>query len=69
MLHGPQSGGGASRCADVVVDMLDVVIGGLRGDEEIVGDLLRRESSCGKAQDIDFAAGKPARILRTAGRG
>ena len=67
MLHGPKRGGGSCRHTDLVVDVLDVVIGGLPGDEELVGDLLRRESSCGEAQDIDFAAGKAGRILWTAG--
>jgi hypothetical protein len=68
VLHSPQCSSGASGRTDFVVDVLDVVIGGLRGDEELVGDLLRRESSCGEAQDIDFAARKTGRILRTAGR-
>jgi hypothetical protein len=69
VLHRRQRGGSPSRCADFVVDVLDEVIGGLRGDEEFVGDLLRHESSRGEAQDINFAAGKPGKILWTASVG
>jgi hypothetical protein len=71
VLHGPESGGGASRCADFVVDVLDVVIGSLRGDEELFGDLLRRESSAldhRATQAVLGAAGqgelKPATLSR-----
>jgi hypothetical protein len=43
VLHGAKSGGGSPRYSNLVVDVLDVVIGGLRRDAELVGDLLRRE--------------------------
>jgi hypothetical protein len=49
---------------DLVVDVLDVVIGGLRRDKEPVSDLLRCESPRCEAQHIDFATGQPARIFR-----
>jgi hypothetical protein len=48
VLHGPKRGGRPCRHTDLVVDVLDVVIGGLPGDEQLVGDLLRGESSCGE---------------------
>src|SRR5579872_1815757 len=41
VLHRPEGGGGACRYADFVVDVLDVVVGGLCGDEELISDLLR----------------------------
>lgn len=43
MLRGPKRGGGSCRHTDPVVDVLDVVISSLGGDEELAGDLLRRE--------------------------
>ena len=49
VLHRPQRGGGAGRDADLVVDVLDVVIGGLGRDEEPVGDLARREPPAPRA--------------------
>jgi hypothetical protein len=60
VLHGPECGG-TSRYSDFVVDVLNVVIGGFRGDEELVGDLLRRESSCGEAQDTQPRSRLPHR--------
>ena len=69
MLHGPQSGGGSCRRADLAVDVLDVVICGLGRDGEPIGDLLRCESPGRESQHIDFASGKPARISRPFARG
>ena len=66
-MHGPKRGGGSCRQANLAVAVPDVAIRGLRGDEEFVSDMLRRDSSCGEAQDIDFAAGKHGGILPTAG--
>ena len=62
MLHRPERGGGAGRDADLGVDVLDVVIGGLRRDVEPIGDLPRREPLRREPQHIDFAAGQPARM-------
>lgn len=67
--HGLKSGGGSRRYANLIVDVLDVVIGGLRRDVELVGDLLRREPPRREGHDIDFASGESGRILRAAGRG
>ena len=39
VLHRPQRGGGPRRHADLAVDVLDVVIGGLGRDVEPIGDL------------------------------
>jgi ABC-type branched-subunit amino acid transport system substrate-binding protein len=69
VLHGPEGGGRARRDTDLIVDVLDVVIGGLRGDEELIADLLRGESARGQAQNIDFAAGKSRGIIVTANGG
>ena len=69
VLHGPESGGGSRRYAYLVVDVLDVVIGGLRRDEEPIGDCLRLEPPRREAQHANFATGEPARMFRPAGRG
>ena len=45
--------------------MLDVVVGGLGGDVEAIGDLPRRESERGEVQHLDLAPGEPARVLRS----
>ena len=63
MLHRPESGRGACRCADLAVDVLDVVIGGLGGDVEAIGDLLRRETPGRESQHVDLASGEPAGML------
>ena len=65
MLHGPQSGGGSCRDADLVVDVLDVVVGRFRRDVEPIRDLARRESPRRESQHIDLATGEPARIPLT----
>ena len=44
VLHRPERGGGSGRDADLGVDVLDVVVGGLGRDDEPVGDLARREA-------------------------
>lgn len=43
--NGPGSSGGTGRYSGFVVDALNVVIGGFRGDEELASDLLRRQPS------------------------
>ena len=42
MVEGPAGGGGAVGDAELGVDVLDVVVGGLRRDEQLLGDLARR---------------------------
>src|SRR5947209_2764449 len=69
VLHGPKSGGGSCRHTDLVVNVLDVMIGGLRRDEEPIGDRLRRESPRREAQHVDLATREPARISRPLRRG
>ena len=44
VLHRPQGGRGSGRYADLAVDVLDVVVGGLGRDEEPIGDLAGRVS-------------------------
>ena len=55
VLDRPERGGGAGRDADLVVDVLNVVIGRFGGDEETIRDLTGRESSRGQPEDIDLA--------------
>src|SRR3954454_10330406 len=62
VLHRPQRRRGPRRHTDLAVDVLDVVIGGLGGDVEPIGDLARRESLGRQSQHVDFAASEPARI-------
>jgi hypothetical protein len=47
VLHRPEHRGSPRRYADLGVHVLDVVVGCLRRDAELVGDLSRRESSRG----------------------
>src|SRR6476469_6271468 len=69
VLHRPKRGGSAGRDADLVVDVLDVVIGGLRRDEEPIGNRLRRQAPRRKAQHVDFATREAARMSRSLERG
>jgi hypothetical protein len=46
VLHRVQTRGGACRRVDLVVDVLDVVAGRLRGDDEALGDLPVRHATC-----------------------
>lgn len=55
VLHGPERGGRARRDANLVVDVLDVMIGGLGGDVEPIGNLLRRQPLGRQAQHVDLA--------------
>lgn len=48
VLHGPKSGGGSCGHTELVVDALDVVIGGLGGDDELFANLVGGEASCGE---------------------
>lgn len=48
--------------ADLRVDVLDVMIGGLGGDEEPLGDLARREPLRDEAKYLDLAAAEPSRV-------
>jgi hypothetical protein len=56
VLHRPESGGGSGRDADLRVDVLDVVVGGLGGDDESVGDLAGREATRGELEHVDLSA-------------
>ncbi len=62
MLHRPQGGGGSSRYADLRVDVLDVVVGGLWRDVKAVGDLGRGETPRGEPQHLDLTTGEPAGV-------
>ena len=54
---------GAAGDADLGVDVLDVVVGGLRGDEQLVGDLAGRRPIGDEAQHLQLPSG---RVLRGA---
>src|SRR3954451_10718093 len=69
VLHRPESGSGACRGADLAIDVLDVVVGGLGRDVEAIGDLLRRQSPGREAQAVDFASFEPAGMLLPLARG
>jgi Aldo/keto reductase family len=56
VLDRPERGGGSGRDADLRVDVLDVVVGGLGGDDESVGDLAGREATRGELEHVDFPA-------------
>jgi len=56
VLHRPESGGGSGRDADLRVDVLDVVVGGLGRDHEPVGDLAGREATRGEFEHVDLPA-------------
>ena len=56
VLHRPESGGGSGRDADLRVDVLDVVVGRLGGDDEPVGDLAGREATRGELEHVDLPA-------------
>lgn len=57
LLHRPQRRGGPGRDANLVVNVLDVVIGRLGRDEESIRNLTRRETAGGEAQDVNLAFG------------
>src|SRR5262245_39990035 len=54
-------GGGARRDSELVVDVLDVMTGGLRRDAERVGHLLVRLAARDETQHFDFAIGEALR--------
>ena len=59
MFHREESGGGAGGDADLVVDVLDVVLGRFGGDRQAPGDFLIRVSLRDEAQHLDFPIGQP----------
>src|SRR4051794_32235974 len=64
VLHGPERGRGSRRNADLGVDVLDVVVGGLGRDVEAVGDLAGREPPRRGAQGNGFPSGEPTPVVR-----
>ena len=64
VLHRPQGRSGSGRYADLGVDVLDVMVGGLRRDEKPVGDLLRRQPLRREVQHLDLTARQAAGVLR-----
>ena len=57
VLDGPEGGSGPRRHGDLAVDVLDVMIRGLRGNDEAIGDLARRETPRRKGQHVNLATG------------
>src|SRR5215470_11983324 len=52
VLHGEQAGGRAVGDADLHIDVLDVVAGGLRRDHQARGDLFARQATREQPQDV-----------------
>src|SRR3954454_13006397 len=55
VLHRPPRRVGPVGRADLRVEVLDVPVRGLRGDEELLADLARRTPLRGQAQYVDLA--------------
>src|SRR3954470_19609523 len=64
VLDGEQSGRFTGGRADLGVDVLDVMIGGLHRDHELVGDLARREAEGDEAQHLGLPRRKSCRECR-----
>src|SRR3954467_10747349 len=64
VLDGEQSGRSTGGRADLGVDVLDVMIGGLHRDHEWVGDLARREAEADEAQHLGLPRRKSCRECR-----
>lgn len=58
MLHGEEAGRGAGRRTALGVDVLDVGASGLRGDDEVGGDLLGGCTAGDEAERLDLAPGQ-----------
>ena len=67
MLDREERGGTAGRDADLRLDVLRVVICGLGGDHEPVGDLPGGEAGCQQPEHLGITGGQPGRD-RGAGR-
>ena len=57
LLHRPEGGSRARRDVDLVVDVLNVVVGSLGGDNQSIGDGLGGETSRGKPTAVVVATG------------
>ena len=55
---------GAGRHADLAVRALDVAVGGLDRDPELVGDLLRLQAAGEHRDHLGLALGQPCRALQ-----
>ena len=61
VLDGEERGGAAGRDADLRVDVLHVVVGGLRRDHEPVGDLAGGQPEGEQPEHLGLAGGQPGR--------
>ena len=69
-LEGVKSRARAGGDADLRIQALDVVVGGLGGDVELAGRFLGRVAGRDQPQDLDLARGQPGQALgRRAARG
>src|SRR5688572_8127493 len=70
VLDREEDGRGTGRSADLVIDMLHVVLGGTTRNPEALPDLRIRASFHDKPQDLDLAVAQPARteVLATSRR-
>ena len=49
---------GTIRDAELGVDVLEMVVDGAHGEDELLGDRFARQAGAGKQCDLDFAAGQ-----------
>lgn len=63
VLHRPERRGCTRRHADLRVHVLNVVVGRLGGDEELLGDRDHRESSRRELEHLDLPLGEVAGLL------
>ena len=54
-LEGVEGGAGPGGDADLGIEALDMVVGGLGRDLELAGRFLRRMPGCDQSQDLDLA--------------
>jgi len=59
MFQGEQDGGAAGGAADLGVDVLDVTVSRLGGDDQALGDLRRGQPGCGQREHLGFTGGEP----------
>src|SRR5947209_4592625 len=60
MFDGKQGCPGAGRYSDFVVNVLDMVVGGFRGNDQRLCNLPRRETPRYQAEHFDFSFTQPA---------
>ena len=67
VFDGEERCGAAGRDADLGVDVLYVMVDGLGGDYETVGDLAGGETECEEPEDVDLAGAQSGRLGGSSG--